>query len=307
MRYLVTGGTGFLGSYVIRDLLAQGEPVIGLDTVTRSDILNAVLGSQAKDVNIIPGDVTDLTQLNSVVKEHNIDVIIHLATMLRDACEKDPVRAIKVNCEGTVNILEVAKIAGLKRVVWASSVNVFAGYLEGEKLLDDTPTWPTNVYGACKAMNEFMAGHYFEKFGVDSIGIRFSIIVGPGRVRGTPLQSELVDKPARGIPATVPFGDGSISWLGVQDASRAILLAATVPATKTRVFNISGDFRPIKDGVEYIKKVLPEAKITVIPGIYPRGPKVESEAIKDELGFEPQKMMEDIFTDIINHIRREKS
>ena len=307
MTYMVTGATGFVGSYVIRDLLAQGEPVVGLDTVTRSDILDTVLGSQAKDVNIIAGDVTDLTQLTSVVKEHNIDVIIHLATLLRDACEKDPVRAIKVNCEGTANIFEVAKVVGLKRVVWASSVNVFAGYLEGEKLLDDTPTWPTNVYGACKAMNEFMAKHYFENFGVDSIGIRFSIIVGPGRVRGTPLQSELVDKPARGIPATVPFGDGSISWLGVEDASRAILLACTVPTTKTRVFNISGDFRLIKDGVEYIKKVLPEAQISVIPGIYPRGPKVEDKAIKDELGFEPRKMMEEIFNDIINHFRGEKS
>jgi nucleoside-diphosphate-sugar epimerase len=304
---MVTGGTGFLGSYVIRDLLAKGEPVIGLDTVTGSDIFDAVLGSRAKDVNIIAGDVTDLPGLTRIVKEHKVDTIIHLATLLRAACEEDPVRAVKVNCEGTANIFEVAKNLKLKRVVWASSVNVFAGYLKGEKLLDDTPPWSTNVYGACKAFNEFLASHYFEKFGVDSIGIRFSIVVGPGRVRGTPLQSELVDKPARGEPATVPFGDGSISWLGVEDASRAILLASDSPTTKTRIFNISGDFRKIKDGVDYIKKVIPEAKITVSPGIYPRGPKVESQAIKDELGFEPRKNMEEIFDDIINHIRGQKS
>ena len=126
MAYLITGGMGCIGSYVIRDLLNAGEKIIVYDFIPDLTIPRMVLTEeQLEQFTFVQGDITDLPHVLRTVQEHQIDRIIHLASWQVPACDANPPQALKIVCEGTINMFEAARIFGLKRVVWASSVAVF--------------------------------------------------------------------------------------------------------------------------------------------------------------------------------------
>ena len=128
MAYLLTGGMGCIGTYVIRDLLAAGEKVVVYDFAYDLTIPKMVLtDEQIEGFTFVQGDITDLPHVLRTVQEHEIDRVIHLASWQVPACNANPPQALKVVCEGTINILEAARIFNLKRVVWASSVCSFRG------------------------------------------------------------------------------------------------------------------------------------------------------------------------------------
>jgi nucleoside-diphosphate-sugar epimerase len=178
--------------------------------------------------------------------------IIHLAAALIPTCAAQPALGVRVNVDGFNHVLEVARVIVARRVVWASSIAVYGpqSRYDGEPD-EDAPHWPTTVYGACKSMNEYMARHYYDAFGVDSIGLRFTVVYGAWRMRGAlayRLGQELIEKPAHGQPARVPAGDGLVNWQHVEDAAHAILLSLRhVGPTKHRVFNTGGEAVRVRD------------------------------------------------------------
>lgn len=306
MTYLVTGGTGFIGSYVVRELTGQGEKVVAFDWMPQGGMLSSVLGERAGEVPVVSGNIANSWDILKAANNNQVEAIIHLAGLLREASDTNPPLATEVGCQGVVNVLETARLLRLRRVVLASSIHVFGGYTGGELILDDTPPRPVNVYGICKVFSESMARYYFDTYGVDTIGLRFTMVHGYGRLRGAPLQADLIGKAALGVPATAPFGDGVVDTMDVSDAARAAVLACRAPRTRTRVFNMSGERRKVSDIVEYVRKLLPQAQITVQPGIYRFSPEVQTGAIREELGFIPQKSTEETTRDTINMIRRER-
>ena len=176
MAYLITGGMGCIGSYVIRDLLNAGEKIIVYDFIQDLTIPRMVLTEeQLEQFTFVQGDITDLPHVLRTVQEHQIDRIIHLASWQVPACDANPPQALKIVCEGTINMFEAARIFGLKRVVWASSVAVFGSPEDYnyQQIENDAPHYPKFIYGACKSMNERYAAHYFDNYGVDTIGLRF--------------------------------------------------------------------------------------------------------------------------------------
>ena len=260
MAYLITGGMGCIGSYVIRDLLNAGEKIIVYDFIPDLTIPKMVLTEEQLDqFTFVQGDITDLPHVLRTVQEHEIDRIIHLASWQVPACNANPPQALKIVCEGTINMFEAARIFGLKRVVWASSVAVFGSPEDYnyEQIANDAPHYPKFIYGACKSMNERYAAHYFDNYDVDTIGLRFTAVYGVGRTRGmSSFSTQMIEAVALGKPYVSPFGDDAIDWQYVEDVSRSIVMSCTCPATKTRVFNVKGGIRTVKEGIAYLKKLV---------------------------------------------------
>jgi nucleoside-diphosphate-sugar epimerase len=115
MTYLVTGGAGFIGSRVVRDLVREGEKVIVYDSFPRRNTLELALdaGEIDSNVKLIQGDVTDYAHLIKTLKENGVDTIIHLAAIMILEFQADPLLGVKVNCDGTASVFEAARFLGV--------------------------------------------------------------------------------------------------------------------------------------------------------------------------------------------------
>lgn len=296
MSYLITGGSGCVGSYLIRDLLAQGKKVINYDFNPQPHILRQVIAPEALSKLLsVPGDVTDLPHLARTIKEQEVENVVHLAALQIPASNANPPLAEKINVGGLVNVLEAARLLEVKKVVWSSSIAVFgtAAEYDNKPVTNDAHHRPQSVYGACKSLGEYLLNYYFETYGLDVIGLRYTAIYGVGREVGrTSFTTEMIRKAAQLIPYEVPFGDDKIDWQYVEDVSRVTLRALEVKRTKTRIFNTHGDVRSVADGVAHLKKLEPNAQLTLQPGTFGIAWEYDSEPAKRELGFEPEFTME---------------
>ena len=296
MTYLVTGGFGCIGSYVIRDLLEAGEQVIVYDLAYDLTIPEMVLNEdQINQITFVGGDIVDLPNILQTIKKNDIDRIIHLASWQVPACQANPPLALKIVSEGTVNIFEAARVFGIERTVWASTVGVFGSPddYNHQQVKNDSPHFPKFIYGACKSLNERYAEHYFDEYGLDTIGLRFTAVYGVGRTRGmTSFTTKMIEAVALGKTYEVPFGDDAVDWQYVEDVSRSIIMSADCPATKTRAFNVRGGIRGVKEGFDYLKAIDPEASISLDPGIFGISWDYDASAIAEEIGFVQDYTME---------------
>jgi len=213
--------------------------------------------SELGGVKFLQGDILDLASLFRVCKEYEVENIIHMAYFKILHAKANPLWATRVNCEGTGNVFEAARILRLKRVVWASSIAVFGPpeMYRGESIPTDAPHYPDTFYGACKSFNEHQAAYYCDTYSLDIIGLRYAVGYGPNKVGSTsyPIIHELIEKPAVGEPGKVPYGESVINWLHVDDAAAAAVYALRAPRTKTRVFTIAGETHSVKEVAEYVR------------------------------------------------------
>jgi len=296
MNYLITGGSGCVGSYVIRDLLARGEKVINYDLSRQQNILRQVVEPEGlAELISITGDVTDLPLLARTIKDHKVNAILHLASLQIPASNANPPLAERVNIGGLMNVLEAARVLDVRKVVWSSSIAVFGPAAEyGNKAIaNEAHHRPQSVYGACKAFGEYLLNYYTDTYGLDVIGLRYTAIYGVGREVGrTSFTTEMIRSAAQNLPYEVPFGDDRIDWQYVEDVSRVTIRALDSPRTNTRVFNTQGDVRSVADGVSFLQKLEPRAQLSLLPGKLGLAWEYDCEPAKRELGFEPQFAME---------------
>lgn len=302
MRCLISGGTGFIGSYLAKELIDQGEDVILFDYLPNLDNIRDII----EKVALVRGNVLDTNELIETVKKYEVTHIVHLAYLLIPECQKHPLRATKINCEGTNNIFEVSRLFDIERVVWTSSCTVYGSEDDygGKYVNEDDPIKPLTVYGACKAFNEYMGKFYYELYGLDMVGLRFTVVYGPGRRSGaTAFASKLIENPARGEPVVVDYGDQEIDWQYVKDAVKAIVLALKAERLRHRVFNTGGYLRKVREVAEYIKTLLPKSEIKVKPGKLGWHMRFDVTRIKKELGYTPSYTVERGIREHINLIR----
>jgi UDP-glucose 4-epimerase len=233
--------------------------------------------------------------------------IIHLSSMLHPASNENPALAERTNNLGQVNVLECARLFAIRKIVWASSVVVFGppGMYTAEYLPNDAPHAPTHVYGACKSHCEFLANHYQKTWGIEHIGLRFTIVYGPGRTRGaTSFVNRLMIEPALGKPSVVPYGDEIIDWQYVEDIASLVIKCSRIGPTRTHIFNTRFDVRSILDAKKYIQSLIPEAGITLEPGIFGIAWKLDDSVLQEEIGFTPAYPMEKGILATINFYRK---
>lgn len=307
MSCLVTGGSGCVGSYVIRDLLARGERVVNYDFNTRQDILRQIVTPEGlSELISVNGDVTDMPHLARTIKDYKIDSILHLASLQIPASNANPPLAERINVGGLINVLEAARLLDVVKVVWASSIAVFgSGDEYGNKpVANDAHHRPQSVYGACKSLGEYLLNYYFDTYNLDTVGLRYTAIYGVGREVGrTSFTTEMIKKTAQKLPYEVPFGDDRIDWQYVEDVSRVTLRALDVSHTKTRVFNTQGDVRGVAEGAALLKRLEPESELTLLSGKLGLAWEYDVEPVKRELGFESEFSMEQGIEKTFNYYR----
>ncbi|MBI4506956.1 MAG: NAD(P)-dependent oxidoreductase [Chloroflexi bacterium] len=307
MSILVTGGTGFIGSNVAKLLLVQGERVVVYDRAPDNASMRRVLSAEEiARLTIVEGDILDLPRLFETVASQHVERIVHLAYLLSTATAANPWQASRINVDGTNNVLEVARQRGVRRVVWASSIAVFGrqeSYPPGP-IANDAMHDPQSLYGACKSFNERMARVYHEKWGLDTIGLRFGSGYGPGRYGGfAGWTAELIEKPALGQPAVVPFGEEIINWCYVEDDARAILAALRAERHSVLAYNCTGEARPMRDAVAYVKTLFPAAQIEVRPGRFVMAHEFDRSLAAADLGWTPRFSMEQGIRTYVNLVR----
>ncbi|WP_227356981.1 NAD-dependent epimerase/dehydratase family protein [Haladaptatus salinisoli] len=308
---LVTGGTGFIGSYTAQELLERGHDVVAYDLSTDTRILEKL--GVADDVAVRRGDITDPTDVFRAVRETGATRIVHLAALLTTTARENPRLAIDVNVQGTNNVFEAARTLDdqVERVAWASSAAVFAppaNYDHGWVTEDDL-VYPDTLYGATKEFNEHQAKVYFEDHDLSHVALRPTVAYGPYReTGGSAFLANIVEKPALGESFSVEYGDQVIDWQHVEDIAQAFGLAAFAPDDdlNRRVYNVRGTVATIREAAETVERLVPDAELEVSDeGELPWTQKLDMTAIQDELGYEPRYDLESGFRKYIDVLREE--
>lgn len=285
MKVLVTGGSGFIGSHVVDKLKDKGVDV---------RIYDGILSNYRKDVEFYQGSILDMTSLGFALC--GVDAIYHLAAIadVKDVYN-DPYYSESINVRGTINVLEAARKAGIKRIVYGSTTWVYSE-AEGVNVDETTPLHaPTHLYTATKLTGEYYCKSYSKLYGMDVTIMRYGIPYGP-RARDGAVVPIFVKKALNGEPLTIA-GDGSQfrKFVYVEDLAEGNALALK-PIAKNKIYNLDGREKvTIKQIAETIKKVIGDVKIEftpVRPGDF-SGKEVSSELAKKELSWEPKVSFEE--------------
>lgn len=239
MRYLVTGGGGFIGSNLVAELVRRGEEVRILDDFStgRRENLAAVEGR----CDVIEGSITDTACVRESTR--NIDIVFHQAALPSvPRSVAHPQESNAVNVTGTLNILVAAREAAVRRVVLASSSSVYGDSPVMPKH-EDIPPRPLSPYAVSKLTGEYYARVFYDLYGLETISLRYFNVFGPHQNPASQYAAVIplfIAAMLRGEPPTV-FGDGlqSRDFSYVDNVVHANLLAAAAPRTRGEAVNIA--------------------------------------------------------------------
>ncbi len=250
MRYLVTGGAGFIGSNTVDELVRRGHSVVVLDDLSAGKEEN--LAEVRNKITFIKGTITDIEVIRKAIFE--ADYVIHLAARTSVPFSvKDPIESNRINIDGTLNVLVAARDAKVKRVVFAASSSAYG----------ETPTLPKteamqpcpiSPYGVTKYVGELYAQTFGRCYGLENVCLRYFNIFGPRQDPGSPYSGVMAKFCTAFLEETDPviFGDGlqSRDFTFVDNAVQANLLACEAPSVSGKVFNIgTGDRITLNDVV----------------------------------------------------------
>jgi UDP-glucose 4-epimerase len=305
MKYLVTGGAGFIGSHITRALLERGNQVRILDNFSSGKRENL----KGLEVELIEGDLRDASKVADAVK--GMDIIFHEAAFVSvaESMEK-PQECLDVNITGTSILFDAARKAGVKRVVIASSAAVY-GDSETYPLSEDSPLRQLSPYATSKRVDEMYAELFTQQFGLEVAALRYFNVYGP-RQRPDSMYAAAVPIFIRRMldnkPITV-YGDGGQTrdLINVRDVVQANLLASEHLAAPGKIFNVcTGVETRILDLLDILYELFPNA---------PKHVHAESRAgdiyrsigtprkIMETLGFKPSISLADGLYEAVEEMR----
>ena len=295
-KVLVTGGAGFVGSYVVRDLLASGEEVVVYDVSIARNVLDRVVPAQARDqLTLVQGELTDGWGLLAVCQREAVDRAVHLASPLTAWVRSNPAAGVAAICGGTATILEIARALSMTRVAWTSSISVHGPSGRAPSPGAAAPGRPESLYGSAKVLCEDLAATYRRDHRVDSVGLRFPVLYGPWRARGLEASFGLDDDPiwlaARGLPVVIPRAGRTLNWLYVEDASDLLIRALRTATPPEPVFDVSGEIASMRDFAHLLGELEPSVPVTVEtdePGPAAAMTEVDDRAVRRWAGWAPR-------------------
>lgn len=240
-KVLVIGGAGFIGSFVVEELLKfPVEEVVVYDNFVRSSEYNIEKSLRDPRCRIFEfgGDIRDLDILDKAVE--GADYVVHLAAMWLLHCRDFPRTAFDVNVAGTFNVLEACARHSVKRLVYSSSASVY-GDAVTVPMGEEHPFNNRNFYGATKISGEAMCRAFYDRYGLDYVGLRYMNVFGPRQDQDAVYSGVvpiMLNKIAAGEPPVIN-GDGTQAYdfVYVRDVARANVLAL-VADTSDEFFNV---------------------------------------------------------------------
>jgi nucleoside-diphosphate-sugar epimerase len=220
VQITITGGAGFLGRQLTERLLAVGEaagPDGTRQRIDRITVLDTVAPTGRSDPRLrgVVGDIADRAVVERAITD-GTDSVFHLAAVVSGAAEADFDLGMRVNLEGTRNVLEACRALGSRpRLLFASSIAVFGGELP-DVIGDNTPLMPQSSYGIQKAIGELLVGEYSRKGYVDGRAVRLpTIVVRPGKPNqaASTFASSILREPLAGADANCPVERGTRMWI----------------------------------------------------------------------------------------------
>lgn len=274
MKILLTGAAGFLGRAVVARLEERGDQTRGFDSS-------------------FGDDVTDAVSFDSALATFRPDAVVHLAALLTPECAADPARGALVNCVGTAIALHRSLRAGVRSIVFASSVAAIE---------------PGSVYGATKAFGEHVAvAMRSEHPDARVIALRLGWVYGQGRTRGwVDLQAVIEGFALEHTEVRYPDYREPLDWTHVDDASEAVVACLDRAPSSARVYDLAGDRRPVADAVRHLCHRFPRVRTATYDATTPPSAwsALDGSRLERETGFRPRIPLEDGLDRTVDAIRR---
>lgn len=254
--YVVTGGSGFIGSHVVDELLRRGETVRALDNLStgRKENLDHVRGR----IEFFNLDIRDLEKIRPVFD--GASYVVHLAALPSvPRSVEDPLTSNAVNIDGTLNVLLAARDAKVKRLVFAASSSAYGDNPEFPRVETQTPR-PLSPYALGKLAGEYYCQLFTQLYGFETVALRYFNIFGPRQNPYSPYTGVLtifISAYLRGEQPTI-FGDGEQSrdFTYVGNCVQATLLACTAPSAAGQVINVGvGEQFTLNRTIELLNQV----------------------------------------------------
>lgn len=275
--YMITGGAGLVGSH-IADLLVkdQAGEIIIYDNFVRGCLENLAWARSHGQLTIVEGDIRNRALLE--VRMQGVDVLFHQAAIRITQCAEEPREALEVLADGTFNVLDAARKAGVKKVIAASSASVYGMANEFPTPESHHPYNNRTLYGAAKIFDEGLLRSFYEMYGLNYVALRYFNVYGPRMdLHGayTEVFIRWMERIVAGQPPLI-FGDGmqTMDFVYIEDIARANILAANSTVTD-EVFNIgSGTETKLKELAHALLRVMgshlipeygPARKVSHIP------------------------------------------
>ena len=259
MTTLVIGATGFIGPRLIRKLIARGETVVGMDLNPGA----APFGDVPVGAPVLRGDITQFEDVMRTVLDVKPERLINLAYGL-GAGEGNPHQVMRLDILGMDNCFEAARLGGVKRVVYASSIAVSGQQSHfGDRLVnEEDAVHGTSQYAMHKIFNEFQAKKYIKNYGMSIVGVRPANVTGPDKVRGSVDHVQIMVDAARGKPVHMPKKGMMRLLIHVEDIAEVFLRVLLAEAPRHSIYNSGGIPASLGELADIVRGFLPDAKIT---------------------------------------------
>ena len=287
---MVTGAGGCIGAWVLAILTGSNVPVVACDLADDRRRPALIMGPEkAAELVWETADISDAARLTEIAEKHGVRALIHLAGLQVPFCKANPALGARVNVEGTINMLELARQRGLKRVAYASSTAALSMPPGGEFL--------ETLYGAYKAANEYTAFVYWQDWQIPSVGIRPNFVYGLARDQGlTSKCTTALHAAVAGEPYEIPW-TGPSSFIYAGEAAAAFIAAISREGDGSPVFNLNGPTETVATCVELIEKLQPGAQTAATGDPLPFPPDLSDEPIRAYLGNYPSISLAEGLTD----------
>ena len=271
MTTLVTGGVGFVGANIVKELAARGHEVVSLDVLPVDALLKGFLGDLADRVNFVHGDILDVAGLDALRQSYRFEKIVHAAvfTVNRADLETDRSKDIlDINLAGTGNLLEMARLCDVQRFAYISSGAAYGLCRDPDQTYneDDAPQ-PENLYGITKLASELLTRRYGQLHGFNTVSLRLSTPYGPmERVTGhrgnmsTPYQ--WTGQILRGEPIESNDSDHGRDYTYVLDTASAVATVVDAAHLPHDLYNVTNGM-PVTEGQiqRTLAELFPETRL----------------------------------------------